>query len=349
MSRRITISHPEAHEKLTARLFWKLASESGYLDSGNVREYADATARSLVTRARSASGARHVNAEQTDLNHEAFTFLLDERVPEQDKLIRLARNLDDQQQAAVEAASATIENATVGRWFDIGAWNVANVAVSGSMSGALDEGTDYELDVRNGRIKVLEDGAVANGEILYLTFDQPGMELELSVSQAAPLFYCDIILEEYNQHSKMWLRRLTFRGNLNVTEFPNQAGEFATYRVKATPGGPVAIQKRPEAATLPSVEATVEAAGGSSSSSSSSSTYSSSSSSSSALSYTSSLSQSSLDRTSGSSQTNSSSSTAANVSSSSSTFALNSSSSSSQSVIDEESYSSSSALSEGSL
>ena len=318
---RITISRPEAVEKLTARLFWKLTSEAGYLDSGNVREYADATARSLVTRARSASGARHVNGEQTDVNHEAYTFLLDEQVPEQEKLIKLARTETDQTQAAVEAASATVENVSAGRWFDVGAWNIANVFVSGSLAGALEEGTDYEMDAKNGRIKVMIGGSVSDGETLHLTFDQPSMTLEKRTTQQSSLFYCDIILEEFNQYSKMWLRRLIFKGYLNVTEFPAQSGEFATYRVKATPAGPVTILKRAEASSLTAPTETPEAAGMSSSSGSSSSTYSSSSSSTSEPNPGSQLSYSSS-----ASSGNSSSSTAASVSSSSSS-SLNSQSS----------------------
>lgn len=283
---RIAISHPEAHEKLTARLFWKLTTETGYVDAGNVREYADATTRSLVTRARAARGARHVNAEQADLNHEAYTFLLDENVPEQDQLIRLARLDTDQSQTATEAATATVTNVGAGRWHDIGAWKIANVSVEGSVSGALEEGTHYELDQENGRIKSIG----ISGESFLLTFDQPGITFEKRTTQQQPLFYCDIILEEFNQFSKLWLRRLSFRATLNVTEFPNHTGEFATYRVKATPTEPVTVLKRPEAQSLNTAPETPGSPAGDSSSSSSSSSNSSDSSSSTLISYTSSTS-----------------------------------------------------------
>ena len=123
----ITLGHPEAHEKITARLFWKRAQDSGYNDAGNIREFVDATTRSLVTRARAEDGARHVNDEQTDLNHEAYTFLCDERVPEQEKLISLASHDTSVEQTLSEGATATITDIALGKWYSIGAYNIANV------------------------------------------------------------------------------------------------------------------------------------------------------------------------------------------------------------------------------
>lgn len=274
MDDQIVLSHPEAHEKLTARFFWKLRSESGYNDAGNVREYADATTRSLVTRARASNGARHVNDEQVDVNHESWTFLLDESVPEQYKLLRLAQQLDDEAQAAAEAGTATITDATLGRWHEIGVYNIANVAVEGSLSGELTEGTDYELDKENGRLRLIpaaESGGATDGDTLTVTFDNPAITFEKYETQDAPLFYCDVIFEEHNQFSKLWLRRLSGYGFLNVTEFPNQTGEFGTYRVKFTPANPMTVLKRPEAQSLTTLTETAEAAGLSSSSSSSTS------------------------------------------------------------------------------
>lgn len=279
----IVLSHPEAREKLTARLFWKRRGESGYNDAGNVRDYVDATTRNLVTRAVARDGARFVNDEQADLTHEAYTFLLDERDPAHELLLKLARQLTDEQQAAVEGATATISNAKAGKWFAIGAYNISNVTVSGSVAGLCDEGTDYELDKENGRLRVIPAAGIADGETLTVTFDEPGMDFEKYESQYNPLFYCDVIIEEHNQYHRMWLRRASFTAYLNVTEFPSQTGEFGTYRVKVTPSGPTTWSKRGEAQTLPSVTASDEGPARSSSSSSvssSSSGHSSSSSSS---------------------------------------------------------------------
>lgn len=267
---KIVLGHPEAHEKLTARLFWKRRGESGYNDAGNVRDYVDASTRSLVTRATARDGARFVNDEQADLIHEAFTFLLDERDANQEILLKLARQLTDEQQAAVEGATATLEDVVNGKWYAIGAYNIANVAVTGSVGGALDEGTDYELDKENGRLRVIPDAGVSNGEDLTVTFDEPGIEFEKFETQYNPLFYCDVILEESNQFSPMWLRRAAFTAYLNITEFPSQTGEFGTYRVKVTPSGPITWLKRPEAQTLPTHGETGAAAESSSSSSNSS-------------------------------------------------------------------------------
>jgi hypothetical protein len=248
----IVIGHPEAHEKLTAKLFWKRVGESGYNDAGNVRDYVDATTRSLVTRARAADGARHVNDEQVDVNHEAYTFLLDERDPAQEILLKLARQLTDQQQADTEGATATLEDVVQGKWYAIGAYNIVNVAVTASLSGTQEEDVDFELDRENGRLRVIPDAGISDGEDLTVTFDEPGINFEKYESQYAPLFYCDLIIEEHNQYHRMWLRRMSFTGYLNITEFPSQTGEFGTFRAKVTPSGPVTVLKRPEGQTLPS-------------------------------------------------------------------------------------------------
>lgn len=247
----ITLSHPEAHEKLTAKLFWKRTSESGYNSVGNVRDYVNASTRSLVTRARADDGARFVNDEQGDVHHECWTFLLDERSAEQEVLLNIARQLDNHTQAYQEGATATVSDVVKGKWFDIGAYNIANVEVSASVSGGLEEGTDYDLDKENGRLFLRIDAGVDNGESLTLLFDEPGIEFQKFETQFNPLFYCDLIIEEHNQYSKVWLRRLSFTGYVNVTEFPSQTGEFGTYRVKVTASGPITYLKRPEAQTLP--------------------------------------------------------------------------------------------------
>lgn len=271
MSTKIRIDHHEAHEKLTARMFWKRTSESGYNDAGNIREYADASTRSLVTRATSQDGFRQVNDEQVDVNHQAWTFLLDERDPANEKLLSIGKSLTDETQSFSEGATATITSAKQGKWHAIGAYNIANVAVSGATSGALVEGTDYNVDTNNGRVFFIEDAGLSDGDTVTVTFDRPALTIEKFQSQDNPLFYCDFILEEFNQHSKMWLRRHTFKGYLNVTEFPNQTGEFGTFRVKVTASAAVTTQKRAEGQTLSEATETTEAAGMSSSSSNSSS------------------------------------------------------------------------------
>lgn len=268
---KIKIGHPEAHEKLTARLFWKRVADSGYNDAGNVRDYVDASTRSLVTRARAADGARFVNDEQADVCHEAYTFLLDERDAAQELLLKQGRQLANETQAATEAATATITNVRQGKWYAIGAYNIENVTVTASVSGAQDEGTDYELDRESGRIKVVDGGGIGAGETLTVTFDEPAIEFEKFESQFDPHFFVDFIIEEHNAFHKTWLRRMSGRGYINVMEFPSQTGEFGTYRVKLTPSGPVTYLKRPEAETLPSWSETAEGPGRSSSSSSTSS------------------------------------------------------------------------------
>jgi len=277
----MNLGHVEAHEKLTARLFYKPTGQAGYTDAGNVKEYADATTRSLVTHMRAEDGFRVVNDEQVNEEHPAFTFLLTERDVPQEKLISLARRETDVTQSFNEGVTATLEAVAVSQWFAIGAYNIENVAVTASESGALVEGTDYQIDKENGRLFVEPSAGVSDGEDLTVTFDQGAVTFERYTSQKTPLFQGNFIIEEHNQYSQVFLRRLTFTGTINVIEFPSQTGEFATCRVKVTPNSVVTIDKRPAASTLSAPTYTAEGAAMSSSSSSNSSSSSESSSSSS--------------------------------------------------------------------
>lgn len=277
----IRIGHQEAHEKLTARLFWRKVGDTGYNDAGNVKEFADASTRSLVTRARAEDGARYVNDVQPDICHEKYTFLLDERNPAQEELLKLAKIQTEGAQTFLEAATASLTDVVKGKWYPIGSYNIANVRVTGTTSGEISEGSDYEIDTYNGRIRLLEDGSVAEKDDLTVTFDRPAMQFERVKTQQQSLFRCDVIIEEKNAFHKMWLRRAAATGYLNVIEFPNHTGDFATYRVEFTPEAAMTWDKRPEQATIPEAPATTEGPGLSSSSSSSSSASQSSSSSSS--------------------------------------------------------------------
>lgn len=277
----ISIGHQEAHEKLTAKLFWRKVGDTGYNDAGNVKEFADASTRSLVTRARAEDGARFVNDVQPDLCHEKYTFLLDERVPAQEELLKLAKIQSETAQTFLEAATATLTDVTKGKWYPIGSYNIANVQVTGTTSGEISEGSDYELDTNNGRIRLLSDGSVAELDDLTITFDRPALQFETIKTQQRTLFRCDVIIEEHNAFHKMWLRRASATGYVNVIEFPSHTGEFATYRLEFTPEAAMTWLKRAEQATLPEAPATAEGPGLSSSSSSSSSASQSSSSSSS--------------------------------------------------------------------
>lgn len=269
-----------------------------------------------------------MNDEQADVNHEAYTFLLDERVPAQEELIKLAASLADKNQLATEGATATIESVERGKWFPTGAYNIANLEVTASASGVMEEGTDYQVDTQNGRIYIEPAGGIGNGETLNLTFDEPAITIERGDSQQKALAYCDVIIEEHSQYSRMWLRRMAFRAYINVTEFPSQTGEFGTYRVKVTPSGPVRTEKRPESGAIS--DYAVATAGNSSSSSSSSvssNSSSSNSSSSSKSSYSSNSSSSTSESAANSSSNSSSSSSSSNSLSSSSSNSSSSSSS----------------------
>ncbi len=276
----IKVSHTEAHEKLTARLFFKLLTEAGYADAGNVKEFVDATSRSIVTRAASKGGFRITNDEQVDLETPAYTFQMDEHSYQQGRLIKLARITDNVAQAVGEGTTATITGIAFNRWFTIGSYGIENVTVTGSVSGLLEEGADYDLDKDNGRIYIKPSsattadspsGQASDGETLTVVFDRPSLSFQKFTSGQQPLFQADVIIELHSQHSKLWLYQITCRANIIVTEFPTQSGEFGMYKCRVAPIGNQTILKRGIAATLLTQKAASEGPGKSSSSSSSSS------------------------------------------------------------------------------
>lgn len=321
-------------------MYWKLPGASGYNDAGNVREYVDSTTRALVTRTRSKQGTKHVDDEQTDLDHASFTFLLDEHYSEQRKLLKLAADQSAQVQSVSEGQSASVDAVSRGMWFEIGSYNVANIAVTGSLSGARDEGSDYQVDKQNGRIYIEAAGGIQNGEDLNITFDRPGMSLERQQTQQSPLFMCDVIIEEHNQFSKTWLRQHEFRGFLNVVEFPQHTGEFGIYRIKATVAGEAGggsgrarTRKRGPGETLPARVESGAAGESSSSSRSSKSSLSSYSTGSSSSSYSSASTSSSTAQSYTSSSTSQSSTTTQSSISSREFSSFTSSSQSSSSTV----------------
>lgn len=322
----ITIGHPEAHEKLTARVLWS-TDDHGYHDAGNVLSYRDASTRSLLQSARASDDARHVNREETDLSTEAYEFTLDEHDLASQQLVRQVRAATAADpltatQSAQTAGTVTINYARLGLTYPLGVYNVMDVHVSGSVHGAMEDGVDYTVDKPNGTLTMLVDPGTGDlGETLTVTYDCPRITYQRTESQETARVLADVIVMLHNQFSPHWLYRAAFSAYLNITAFPDQSGPFATFTLRVMPDGPVTWDKRPEAETLPEVENEVfssSSSGGSHSSSSEIQTGESSASSASSQSSSSSSPSSASSASSASSLSSSSSSSPSSASSQSS-------------------------------
>lgn len=243
---KITAGTIEAHEKLTARVYFKPSGESGHIDLGNVLDYKVANERQTRNRMSAANGFRVVDDEQVDTVHDKFEFTLDEHDELNIRLLMLGTKGSDTVNAAVTAptGTATLADVVKGRSYFVGRTNLNTVVVKKALV-TLVAGTDYTLDAITGKITILESGStLSDGDDLDVTFGAAASSFQNFTGPNNPLFAGDIRIEEFNQFSKAPLRVVTFAGVLNVTAYPEQTGEFGKYTVRATPTGTVSVLRR---------------------------------------------------------------------------------------------------------
>lgn len=246
MSTKIANGHIQAHEKLTARVYFQPAGSTGYLDLGNVLDYKLVPERQFRTRMTAAGGFRVVNDEQVDTVHDKYEFTLDEFDELNVQLLHLASVGSDTVQASVAAptGTATLTSVKKGRAYFVGRTALNTVVVKKALT-TLVLGTDYELDAASGKITVLAGSVtVSDGDNLDVTFGAAAQSWQNFSSAQVPMFAGGVRIEEFNQHETTPLRVVTFTGVLNVTAYPEQTGEFGKYTVRATPTTAQTIQRR---------------------------------------------------------------------------------------------------------
>lgn len=241
----ITLGHPEAHEKLTARLFFRPAGSAGYHDLGNIKEHAEAHERNTVTRVVAEKGFRRTVDEQCDVITAAWEFTLDEFDAKLLEVLHAGTGGATVQQAAAVAPNGTAQVADIvcGRWYPLGKVGV-DTLVAKKDATTLVAGTDYEADLDAGMIRFVDGTNLSDGDDVDLTFGVAAVDFEVVTGLDAPDLRGDFILHETSQHSRVPLKTTTFTGVLRATEFPSHSGEFATWKVKVTATTKPTVQRR---------------------------------------------------------------------------------------------------------
>ncbi|MCP5525010.1 MAG: hypothetical protein H7A46_26095 [Verrucomicrobiales bacterium] len=241
----ITIGHIEAHEKLTARLFYQPHGETGFIDAGNVGDYKYAPEKSYVGRMRSEGGAKYLSDEQADTISDRWEFTLDEHDVLNQKLVFLATKGSDAVQAEVAAptGTATITSVTPGRSYFVGKVGL-NTVVAKVAAVTLVEGTDYLIDTAAGILTVIDGGGVNQDDDVDLTFGCAAVTHQVFTGQDNPLFRGSLVILEINQFSKVPLREIAFTGVIYLTAWPEQSGEFGKYTARAVPTTKPTIKRR---------------------------------------------------------------------------------------------------------
>lgn len=246
MSTKIGVGHLQAHEKLTARVYFNPSGETGFIDLGNVLDYKVANERQTRNRMSARGGFRVVDDEQVDTVHDKWEFTLDEVDDLAAKLLALATKGSDTVQTVVVAPSgtATLSDVVKGRSYFIGR-TALNTFVLKKASTTLVAGTDYTVDTVTGRVTILEGSVtVSDGDDLDATFGAAAQTWQNFTGVQAPLFAGNVRIEEFNQLETQPLRITTFAGVLNVTTYPEQTGEFGKFVVRATPTAAPTIVRR---------------------------------------------------------------------------------------------------------
>ena len=246
MPTKITIGHIQAHEKLTARVFFKPSGEVGHIDLGNVQDYKHIPERQYRTRMSASGGFRYVDDEQVDTVHDKYEFTLDEMDSFNVQLLHLAAIGTETDDAAVTApaGTATLTDVLKDRAYFIGRTGLNTVVVKKALT-TLVLGTDYTLNAATGMITVLGSSVtVSDGDDLDVTFGASAQKWQNFTARQTPMFAGELRIEETSQHETQPLRITTFNGVLTVTAWPEQTGEFGKYTVRATPTSAPAIKRR---------------------------------------------------------------------------------------------------------
>jgi hypothetical protein len=239
----ITLGTIEAHEKLTARLFYKPAGDSGYIDCGNVKDYRYSPDNQYRTRMASDKGYRFVDDEQLDSTHQKWEFTLDEEDSHNARLLRLARHDADSAQTAETNETAEITSAQLGRTYFLGVRPIYDVGVEVA-AAAKTEGTDYTVDRDAGSITILPGGTIAAEATVDIAYSQRARDFQHFTGRDIVLFRGAVKFLEYNQLSKEPLREIDFDGVIRAHAWPEQTGEFGQFAVTVTATSKPAIKKR---------------------------------------------------------------------------------------------------------
>ncbi len=244
----ILIGDTEAHEKLTARVYFLRDGDPAYCDLGNVKEYNEAHEYAAVTRVVAEKGYRRTSDEQLDVVTAAWEFTLDELDAPLIRALKLGTQGANVEQAAAPAptGSTGILNCARDVWYNLGAFGVSEVVAKIPGVGEGEFFTlptaAYVLDTGAGKIKFVNDLVV--GVSVTLTYGKPAVTFEAFTGLDSPQTQGFAQIFEYNQFSEIPLRVTECRATLRATEFPTQSGEFGTYKLRLTALSKPVIKRR---------------------------------------------------------------------------------------------------------
>lgn len=245
MATRIGVGHIQAHEKLTARLYFTPTGDAGAYDLGNVVDYKEAHEREYKKRHTSEKGYRRHSDTEVDTILSGWDIVLDESDVLNNNLKALGTTGSATSASAVTAPSGTASFTSVelGRWYFLGKTTVNTVVVSVSASTKT-LNTDYELDADLGAIKILSTGSIAADATVDVTFGCAADYHENITADDTVRFYGAVRLVEYNQHEATPLRTTTCNACIYVTNYPEQGGEFAKWTLRVVATSKPVITKR---------------------------------------------------------------------------------------------------------
>lgn len=233
----------QAHEKLTLKVYIQRDFAGGYVSPGDIVDYTETTERSIVTTTTSEKGFRRTSDAQVDVETPKWDLTLQEGNDTNEILRRLGIKNTDISQASGTGTTASFDAVVEGQYYSIGSFDITNVvvAIDAGATGVLN--TDYTIDTGSGMLYIIP-GGIFDGEDIIATFNRPALTFESFTSTQQPMFQGNVIMEEYNQLDDVPLRRLTFQGQIIITAFPAQTGEFGRWTATVYATSNPAVQKR---------------------------------------------------------------------------------------------------------
>jgi hypothetical protein len=238
----IVLGHTEAHERLTARVYYD-PDGSGYLSLGNIVEYRYTPTRNTIERKISEKGWVRVEDELVVDVKEAWECVLDEEDADTARFLRLATPAATVTQSAASAGIGLVSNVKQGRYYDIGLRRLSNVTVKVGASTKT-EGTDYILDRDAGILYIVPGGSIADNSTVEVTSDVPEVKHQVWTGLRQVRFGGPVMIHEFNQHDPAPLREIRFTGVIIATAFPEHTGEIGRWTVRITARTVPTIRKR---------------------------------------------------------------------------------------------------------
>lgn len=141
------------------------------------------------------------------------------------KLLHLATQGADVSQSlvAAPAGTATILDVQKGRTYSIGKKNLDTVTVQVSAVAKV-EGTDYELELGAGLIRILPGGSINDDDDIDLTFGHPAMTFEQFEAEKDILTIGKVMILEYDQHAEDPVAVHEFTAQYYITDWGSNDG-----------------------------------------------------------------------------------------------------------------------------